>query len=302
MSHHAPPPASAIRRVPVGATVAAVYRAVFGHLGLLARAAAVPLVLSVGIAMVSLVMPPGPGTMLVSGLLALVPYALFGVAWHRLTLLGPVVGAPVAVPAWTRRHWKFLGYTVAVMVVGYAVSLPMGIVIGLIASTAQGGHISGGLGGLILGAMVAAAVALGYVSARLSFVFPAVSVDERYRLSHAWVHTAGQGMRLLWIMVLVAAPMVGVMLAVNALLGSILVPEASVPVGPDGMRAPGAMRDYVTANAGEVLLGQAVFSALNYVLTALLLASISIAFRVATGWVPAPESGTTDLEPTDPEP
>ena len=47
------------------------------------------------------------------------------------------------------------------------------------------------------------------------------------------------------------------------------------------------MEAFVKANLGALLLIQAVTAAVNYVLMALMVSVISIAFRICTGWVPA---------------
>ena len=54
------------------------------------------------------------GTGFILTVFGFVPYTLFGVAWHRLTLLGPGVAAPVTFPSWKNRHTRFFGYVLAV--------------------------------------------------------------------------------------------------------------------------------------------------------------------------------------------
>ncbi|MEE9209106.1 MAG: hypothetical protein V3U23_01540, partial [Kiloniellales bacterium] len=128
-------------------------------------------------------------------------------------------------------------------------------------------------------------VIVAYVMIRLSFVFPAVSVDEKYRLRHAWTHTKGQGLRLLGVTVIAAAPMVALVWGVHEILGALLFAEAAP--GQDGLPAVAQMEAFVDANLGALLLIQTVTAAINYVLMALMVSVISIAFRTCTGWVPA---------------
>ena len=126
---------------------------------------------------------------------------------------------------------------------------------------------------------------VAYVMIRLSFVFPAVSVDEKYRLRHAWTHTKGQGLRLLGATVIAAAPLVALVWGVSEILGAVLFAETAP--GQDGLPAVAQMEAFVEANWGALLLIQTVTAAINYVLMALMASVISIAFRTCTGWVPA---------------
>lgn len=286
MSQTTPPPPSAIRKVPVGATVAEAYAAVFGRFELLLKAAAVPLALSIAIEMLAW-SANAVALRFLFWLLGFAPYTLFGVAWHRLTLLGPGAAAPPIVPSWTRRHWRFLQYTFAVMLLGYVVSIPFGVVVGTIASAGQGTTLSSGQAALLAGAIVAAVVGLFYVTVRLSFVFPAVAVDEGYRLAHAWTHTRRQGFRLLWTMVLISLPLAGVMWIASATFGAYLIPETAAPAGADGAPSAQALRDVLAQNSVAVLIALFGFAAIGYTGMALLVSGISIAFRTATGWVPA---------------
>jgi hypothetical protein len=116
-------------------------------------------------------------------------------------------------------------------------------------------------------------------------VFPAVSVDEKYRLRHAWTHTKGQGLRLLGATVIAAVPMVALVWGVNEILGALLFAEPAP--GQDGLPAVAQMAAFVEANLGALLLIQTITAAINYVLMALMVSVISIAFRTCTGWVPA---------------
>ena len=120
MSQSTPPPA-AIRKLPIGETVGAAYATVFTQFGLFLKAAFAPFLISAVIACFAVYAQTKPLLFFGLALLGFVPYTLFGVAWHRLTLLGPIAGTPSVAPSWQRRHWRFLGYAFAVILIVYFV-------------------------------------------------------------------------------------------------------------------------------------------------------------------------------------
>ena len=275
------PPRAALRKLPVIETVTEAYARVFGNPGLLLRASLMPLALSLALIVLGATMPIASALGALVALLGLVPYTIFGVAWHRLSLLGPRAGAPPLMPVWARRHWRFLGYLLAVMLIGYAA---IAMVFSLAFAVFQPGvaALSAGLGLMI----VAGAAILAFIMARLSFVFPAVSVDEDYRLRHAWTHTKGQGLRIIGATLLVAVPMVVLIWSVSGILGALLFAGPAAVTGQDAP-SPEALMAAVEANLGAHILIQGIVAAINYALMALMVSVISIAFRTCTGWVPA---------------
>ncbi len=48
------------------------------------------------------------------------------------------------------------------------------------------------------------------------------------------------------------------------------------------------MQDFMAENAAAFILIQLIMVAVNYLLAALMVSAISIAFRSCSGWVPAP--------------
>jgi len=120
---------------------------------------------------------------------------------------------------------------------------------------------------------------------RLSFVFPAVAVDEAYRLKHSWTHTKGQGLRLLGALFLTAIPVLALAWVVSALFGVLPFAEPEAQMGA-----------VIAENSVAIFVSQVVVVALNYVLMALVVSIISIAFRSCTGWVPA-LGGPPNLSP-----
>ncbi len=271
------PPTAAIRTLPVGATLFEAYGRVFGNPPILARAAAFPFCLSfllVGLAVLGRAQPIMTGLVAILGL---APYTIFGVTWHRVTLLGQQAGWPPLVTPWERRHWRFLGYLIAITLISYGVAVT--IMSLALTFTPQGPEDQ-----LVFAMTVLAVIAIimVYLMARLCFVFPAVSVDEEYRLGHAWRHTKGQGLRLLAALLLTALPLVLIIWVVSYGLNMLLFPAE-----PEAMSGAQLPNPTASGGAPAFALSQIIIVALNYVLMALTLSAISIAFRSCTGWVPA---------------
>ncbi len=276
----ATPPQEALRKLPVIETAKEAYARVFGNPRLLVRASLLPFCLSLALIVLGLTVPVASSLGILFAILGLLPYTIFGVAWHRLTLLGPVAGAPPLLSGWSRRHWRFLGYLLAVSLIG-ASATAMVFSLGLMAVRPESGNLPA-----VAGLMPLAGFAIvAYVMIRLSFLFPAVSVDESYRLRHAWTHTKGQGLRLLGATVIAAVPMIALVWGVDEVLGALLFADPAP--GQDGLPAMAQMQAFIDANLGALLLLQTVTTAINYVLMALMVSVISIAFRICTGWVPA---------------
>ncbi len=272
MSQTTPPPA-ALRKLAVLQTLSEAYGRVLTNLPLLARAAMVPFLLSLALVAASFAAAESlPLTTLII-VLGFVPYTIFGIAWHRVTLLGPAAGAPPLVPAWRQRHWRFLGYLAAVTLIGYGVTV---MVFSIAITVVQpGAEVTPRALSVVL---IAGTLILAYVMMRLSFVFPAVAVDEAYRLKHSWTHTKGQGLRLLGALLLTAIPMLALVWVVSALFGAFLFTE---PAAPEAQ-----MEAVIAENSVAIYVSQMVMVALNYGLMALVVSVISIAFRTCTGWVP----------------
>ncbi len=278
MSQTTPPPL-AIRKLPVGATFAEAYSLVFGRLGLLVKAAAIPYLISTVLAVLSFMAQSNWALAMLVVVLGFVPYTIFGVSWHRLTLLGPSAGAPSVTPAWKRRHSRFLGYALAVTLIGYGLMLVIML---------SGVLLASAVGILAMVIIFGGLVVFFYWMMRLSFVFPAVAVDEAYRLAHAWTHTRGQGFRLIGLMIITAVPMIAVSWALGGILGFPLLGDLTMPTGTEGAPPEAVMQDFGAENAAPFIVIQLIMVAVNYLLTALMVSAISIAFRSCTGWVPAP--------------
>ncbi len=277
MSQTTPPPL-ALRKLPVGATFAEAYRLVFARLGLLVKAAAIPYLISTVLAVVSIMAQSNWALAILVAILGFVPYTIFGVSWHRLTLLGPSAGAPSVTPAWQRRHWRFLGYALAVTLIGYGLMLVV-MLSGMLLASAIGFLA----GFIIFGGFIV----FLYMMMRLSFVFPAVAVDEAYRLAHAWTHTRGQGFRLIGLMILAALPMIVAYWVLGGILGLVFLGGLTMPMGTEGVPPEAMMQDFPAETAAPFIVFQLIMAAVGYLLTAVIVSAISIAFRSCTGWVPA---------------
>ena len=288
---HTPPPTRPITNLPIWDTVAAAYRSVLqDNLQHLPRAIVGPLALSLVIGLIDIGLAPGPGAetsnMLLTGLLSLLgmaPYVIFAVAWHRLMLLGPQVAAPVAMPGWERRHWAFLAYSLLVSIVFFGLLLIAGLISGGLTAPVDGplpaqpppeGSLWKALAAFVL---VLAAI---MVLMRLSFVFPAIAVDERYGLGDAWRHTQGQGLRLLGAVVLASLPFVLVLMMLSGLVvGSLPQTDG----GPTGGQAGGGSPGFLLLLLISVVVG--------YVWTAIGVSLLSVAFRTCSGWIPDTTGG-----------
>ncbi len=295
MSQTMPPPASAAHQLRIGATFSESHSLVFNRLDSLLKAAAIPYLMTMVLTVFSAMAQSNPGLVLLTTILLVVPYTLFGVAWHRLTLLGPGAGAPRLTPIWKRQHWRFLGYALAVTVIGSGLLMGLALLGALIAlpMSMSGRFASDSPGSLflIVAAAVIAALGFVYLLIRFSFVFPAVAVGEAYGLRHAWTHTRGQGLRLVGLMILTALPISLASWLLQLVLGFLVFGGTNFLV---------ATGDSPDATVGEkfvpliVLLGTS--NLFNYLLTAVVVSAISIAFRTCAGWVPAGGGGAPGSE------
>ena len=305
MSNSAPPPGP-VQNLPVWQAVRFAYDSLLANLALLPAAALVPLLLTfaIGKALTALAAPGDPAALgllplMALGLLGYVPIILFAVAWYRLLLLGPAQAAPRFMPTWGRRHWRQLGYTLAlILIFMIAGGVLMAIALIFIAlaigidSQALGDERVGIAAGLITALVVC--VLVGAVLLRFSFVYPAAAVDEDYGFGEAWRHTKGQTLRLVTTVVLTSIPP----FAVLALLGSVLGISAQISEAMEGDGSPPADL------GGSYLAYEILSSCLSYLWFALLIGLVAFAFRTCTGWVPTAPGGPVpggagNMDPAD---
>ena len=294
------PPEDAIAFVSIGKSFRLAHALVFGNLGPLLRAAALPFVLS-WVIFYLLVLPTGgqPLLAVIATLVALVPYVLFAVSWHRFVLLGRNEALPAIVPLWRRRHWRFYGYLLGLMGIILLASLPIGLLLAVLAAPTTGGDTAPQPSQALIATVLLFVIPLFYLVMRLSFVFPAVSVDESYRFVHAWRHSRGQGWRLVGATIVTLFP-TGLLSGVTTLavsfayFGDTRLISGEGLVDESGSLAAGAQ--------SAMLVDAVVTQPLGYIMTALFVTVLSFAFRVSTGWIPPNEGAMgSALEPADRE-
>ncbi len=275
------PPTDAVARLPVLATVRQAYGIVLGEPGLLLRALAMPFLLSILIAGLAVSMPSHRLVSFTLAIANVVPYTIFGVAWCRLTLLGTGAGQPQLFPSWGARHWRYFGYHFAMVIIALALLMPP-IIMGTLVVSAMTGGSNAGLVGAFLLVGIPAIIGTAYALARLCFVFPAAAADEIYGWRHSWVHTRGQGMRLLVVIALSMVPAIAVQM-----LGASILPEIDTALVRDGVSPEEVIKQYLADNAGLIAGVQVTMIAMSYLVLAVTISAVSVAFRVITGWVPA---------------
>ncbi len=275
MSSPSSPPVSSVPALPLIASVRRSYQLVFANLWAVPAAVFLPVTLyliwylllkytSFGSQFVGVGQRISAAQVLLSFFILFVQMfaaTLLYVAWHRLVLLGPVVGRPRFLYPIRRRHIRFFSYFLLV-------TLLAGITLGLLM--------------LILGrALPSWATALflpgAYITLMLKFyfVFPAISVDEDYGLRNAWRQSFGWEPRLITGFLLCILPSLLLALAVNW--------ETYTQLFTTG-------RAVISPNPFVVEALVSIFSILN---TLVAVTFLSFAFRTCTGWYPAEPPGQT---------
>jgi hypothetical protein len=303
---NASPPTGPVATLPILATTGAAFRSVLlDNIRHFPRAALAPVLISLLLLLVQVrfgLLPdpeatPGPGEPGLGGLpepsfgrvlislAGVVPYVVFAVAWHRLILLGPAAGQPSWLPSWRGRHWRFLGYMLAigVIVFGAAMVLALGgsLLGGLLFGALSGGEAAAPGPGTRLAVLLVSLVfmvAIGWLLARLSFVLPARAVDERYGLRDSWNQTRGQGLRLLATFLLVQ-----LLVAIPSLLVVGLLGTGGGVVGAINQMPSAHFLEAAVLFVGVLPLLLFGFLA-SYLSTALGVTVLSIAFRTCSGW------------------
>jgi hypothetical protein len=280
MSPQNQPPSGAVANLPVFQTLGAACIAVAGQPVLLLRAMAGGLMLLAVAAIIFIALPNALTGMLVI-FAPLAAYTHFGVNWYRLMLLGPS-GLVRPTLRWDRRHWYFFGYGLAL---GSVLLVIYVTVIALVP--------------FLPGAVVA--VALWYLAARCSFLFPTFAVQERYSLALAWQHTRGQGLRLTIALLMAAIPLYLMVSLIVSLIVFATMGEAFTALvdlqrdsgfDPESSEAADAFRATVEAIPPVTLISvKMILEALTMVVLAVLVGIVALAFRTCTGWVPDSGAG-----------
>ena len=270
------PPEQAVARLPIVATVVSAFTVTYRDPVLLLRAAAGGLILIAAASAIFLVVPNAATMMLVLFIAPLAAYSHFGVNWYRIVLLGPQ-GLVRPSLRWDRRHWRVFGYALAINLATLLVQVPLTLALPF------------------LGTVIALGVF--YVTARLSFIFPALAAEENYSLALSWRHTQGQGGVRLTVALLAAA--IPLYLLLSIVLGQIFAILIGVPVAAIAAAGPGnpEIIAQIAAQISPVAVMAVVMIsfALLMAVLAVLFAIVAIAFRTCTGWVPAGPQNLPDV-------
>lgn len=115
-------------------------------------------------------------------------YVLFAIVCHRIVILG-AGSLPSSIGMfWSERETRFVGWTIALIILGWFSSVFFGILAVIIPRSVLGVSTPC-LPFLAIGLL------FGYFYARLSLVFPATAVDHATSLSIAWNNSSSHGAR-----------------------------------------------------------------------------------------------------------
>ena len=243
------PPSGAIAPLPIWPSVTEAYRTFFANLPVFAKVAALPFVLLLVINVLATALGP-LGYRLVWEFGIEIPWSLMAVAWLRHLLLEPSGTAATFFPRIERRYFRCLGYALLLSFV----SLPLTL-FPFLADALALPHRS-----WIFWVLY---VVVFYLGVRFAFIYPAVAVDETYSLAFAWRHTRVIGRNLF------------LAIGIFAVL-------------------PWKLFDYLlsidTTHDTTILFAISLaWHAGLWLLEAIYLVFVAIAFRRCTGWVPAPD-------------
>ena len=269
-------PPAAVRPLPARETMLQSYRFVFGHPKPLAQALALPFLIEGILWLCSFVVSDSENwvSRLIWECFDLIPATIFGVAWHRYTLLGPSAGSPPIFALPERRHLRFYLYA---FVISFILLFPILVIEGqkeVVEGFAE--HDSSRSQIFLFLVLVVFGVLIPYIMGRLSFVLPAVSVDEMYSFSDSWRHTRRQGLRIWALILAMYFPVVIVFGAIFTILEFVF--DASGQAG-------NTVYEVVFFLVGVVR---------EYLPMALIVTAISLAFKTCTGWVPAEKEQSKD--------
>ena len=262
------PPPQAVADLPVFATLLAAFPATYGNPGLLLRAASGGLML-IAITAVLFLIFPNVLTLLLLGLFGpLAAYTHFGVNWYRIILLGPD-GLVRPTLRWDGRHWRVFAYAFAINIVTMVAQVLLT---------------------LLLPDLFSLPIALGvfYVTARLSFIFPALSVEEDYSLQLSWQHTRGQGLRLASVLLMAGVPLYLLVSLIFEQIFAALIGAPMAAIAELAAQDPEMVRQMLAEVSPVAIIAvMMIFAAMTLAVLAVEFTIVAIAFRTCTGWVAA---------------
>ena len=269
-----------------GATFGGAFSAVFSQFWMFIKAAIVPFVLGILVAIIGgVIVSSVPELTVVWQVLALIPLAILGIAYCRLVLLGRQAGA-VPRPLFGRRTWVYFGYALLIAILTI---IPFVAIVTFFIGSA---FLS--LGGDIQDPDIAMTRALGiiptvflvyvvvmYFVTRLSLVFPAVSVDQKLGLRGSWRLTRGSNgfklyAALIVLSIVCAFAVMIIMFIVSSIFSFFLFLPGAVPSSPEEFD----ILAILLSSAPTLIIALA----LEYLVFALLIAALAGAYAHLSGW------------------
>ena len=277
-------PPAVVRLLPAREVAIDSYRFVFAHSTDLARALALPFLIEIILRFGAFVTPNSGiwAYPILWECLYVIPATIFGVAWHRLALLGQLAGKPSVVAALQRRHLRFYLFALAIALLYFFVTMMFHSLETAYVGSSEPETPQSDV--LFYVAIVIFGLLLPYVAGRLSFVFPAISVDEEYGFRDTWRHTRRQGLRL-WALLLA-------MFLPTAFVFGVIIPALDRAFHMD--RPSAEIPESIVANMAYEILGFLIGFVSEYLKMALVVTAISLAFKTCTGWVPAEDENAED--------
>ncbi|WP_193366573.1 hypothetical protein [Pelagibius marinus] len=249
------------RKLSIWQATKAAYRSTFANPGRLAIAAAVPFVLSLLLDGFFAPEASGFGLTLAYTAASTAILALFELTWLRFLLLGPAQAETGLLPGTNRRLPSFVAYSLLLLLLFMPALL-------LVQITQENPESASA--GIVIGTIVVYVLAI-YLCTRFILVYPWIAVDAPERLTASWRATAGNGLRLIFAILLAGIP-----LLVTA--GIIIVVVVVVFHGD-------AQQINIAAQQGLMpWVSNAIGNLLVYIFYALSCGVTAYAFSALTGW------------------
>lgn len=164
--------------------------------------------------------------MLVLMLLMLLPYTMIYVGLFRLGMTGSTAGSGLLGIVWGQRETRVLLRTILLVIILIVLAIPVfivaGLIIGLIVVGAVGTGEAPSTFAILLSSILMFLLVwfpIAFVAMRLSLYPASPAVDENISLGGSWAQTAGNGIRLVVISLLVALPIYVINIVVSMLFG-----------------------------------------------------------------------------------